>query len=72
MPYPVVVKLTLGGVFGYVSSKYISNSNAPWAYGVSLAPIIRAFKTSTLFSSHLTNIAFVCSIGSDDDISANS
>ena len=27
LPCPVVVRLTFGGEFGYVSSKYISNSN---------------------------------------------
>ena len=72
LPCPVVVRLTFGGEFGYVSSKYISNSYAPWPYGVSEAPIISALSTSTLFSSHLTNIEFVCSIGRAVEISANS
>jgi hypothetical protein len=50
----------------------MSNSKAPCAYGVSLAPMISAFNTSTLFSSHLTNIELVCSIGREEDMSANS
>ena len=55
VPLPVVLKSTNGGDLGKSFGKYISNSKAPFSYGVSCGPKINAYNKKKLWKCQCFN-----------------